>query len=105
MLLASVCVAVIAALALALRREEPGSPAITLVPVSTAATQPGVVDLNRAGAEEIAMVPGIGPVLANRIVRWREERGGFESVEDLLKVPGVGPALLARVRDRVRVGR
>lgn len=102
--LVSLCVAIVAALVLALRREETRSVAITLVPVSTRSTQPGVIDLNRAGPDELATVPGIGPVLASRIVKWREERGGFRSLEELLKVPGIGARLLNQIRGKVRVG-
>lgn len=60
-----------------------------------------VVDLDRAGAEQIAALPGIGPSLARRIVQWRDSAGGLGSLEGLDCVSGVGPALLARVRAHV----
>lgn len=62
---------------------------------------PGLVDVNRAGAGELEALPGIGPVLAQRIVADREERGPFASVDDLQRVRGIGPSLLADLRDRV----
>lgn len=67
-----------------------------------AGTSAGLVDLNRADAAELETLPGIGPVLAERIV---EHRAGhpFTSVEDLDDVSGIGSALLDRLRDRVRV--
>jgi competence protein ComEA len=48
------------------------------------------VDLNRASAEDLADLPGIGEGLARRIVRDRDANGPFRSVEDLARVPGVG---------------
>jgi competence protein ComEA len=63
----------------------------------------GAVDVNRADAAGLQTLPGIGPVLAERILAWRSEHGAFATPEDLLDVPGIGPALLARIADRVRV--
>ncbi|GEN78532.1 hypothetical protein AFE02nite_02660 [Actinotalea fermentans] len=64
----------------------------------------GRVDLNRADAAAFDTLPGIGPVLAERIVAWRDEHGRFTAVEELTEVTGIGPALLAGVRDLVEVG-
>jgi competence protein ComEA len=63
----------------------------------------GVVDLNAADATALETLPGIGPALAQRILAWREEHGGFRSVEDLLEVSGIGDGRFAELRDRVRV--
>ncbi|WP_431838722.1 ComEA family DNA-binding protein [Cellulomonas sp. Y8] len=63
----------------------------------------GVVDVNSAGSAELQGLPGIGPVLADRIVAWREANGPFESVDALLDVSGIGPAVLGQIRDLVRV--
>ena len=60
------------------------------------------LDLNRAGPEDLLQLPGVGPVLANRIVEVRDSRGGFRTADDLRSVPGVGPARLERVRPWVR---
>lgn len=68
---------------------------------STAGSGPGGVDLNRATAAELEALPGVGPVLAARIVAWREEHGPFTAVEDLLDVPGIGEAKLAELRGAV----
>lgn len=62
----------------------------------------GLISLNRATAAELEELPGVGPVLAERIVAHRDARGGFERVEDLLEVPGIGEAKLASIRDLVR---
>jgi competence ComEA-like helix-hairpin-helix protein len=59
------------------------------------------IDLNRAGAERLRTLPGIGPVLAARIVAHRERHGRFESAEDLRAVRGIGPRLLERLRPRL----
>lgn len=71
-------------------------------PAATGA--PGVaapVSLNSADLSQLEELPGIGEVRAAAIIAYREEHGGFESVEELLEVPGVGPAILASVLDLV----
>ncbi len=64
---------------------------------------PAPVDLNTADAEALTALPGIGPVMAARIVADRERRGRFRSVEDLDRVRGIGPYLVGRVRGRAVV--
>ncbi len=61
---------------------------------------PGI-DLNTASASELESLPGVGPVLAGRIVAFRTERGPFVTVEDLLDVPGIGESKLASMRDAI----
>ena len=61
----------------------------------------GPIHLNRATATELDALPGIGPVIAQRIVDHRETRGPFQTVEDLLDVPGIGEAKLASIRELV----
>lgn len=62
------------------------------------------LDLNRAGPEEMTLLPGIGPGLAGRIHAHRQENGPFRGPEDLLDVPGIGSKTLDRIRDRVAFG-
>ncbi|MDY1005957.1 ComEA family DNA-binding protein [Curtobacterium sp. CFBP9011] len=62
-----------------------------------------VVDLNTADATVLETLPGIGPALAERILAWRDEHGGFRSVEDLLEVSGIGEGRFAELQDRVTV--
>lgn len=64
----------------------------------------GRVDLNTASAMELEALPGIGPVLAQRIVQWREDNGTFTDVEVLGEVSGIGEALMDQLRPLVSVG-
>ncbi len=63
----------------------------------------GLVNVNTATAAELEALPGIGPVLAQRIVDHRTEHGPFSSVDDLIEVSGIGEATLANIRDLVTV--
>lgn len=63
----------------------------------------GLVAINTAPSEELQQLPGVGPVLAERIVHHRQTSGPFESVDDLLDVPGIGENKLASLRDLVKV--
>ncbi len=63
----------------------------------------GRVRINTADAADLEGLPGVGPVLAERIVAHRDAHGPFTTVEDLLAVPGIGEAKLAAMRDRVIV--
>lgn len=79
----------------------------TLAPVTTqhvvtttasTVTGIGTVSLNTATAEQLQRLPGLGEVLAERILAYRESAGGFRSVEDLLDVEGVGEKRLSQWR-------
>lgn len=60
-----------------------------------------LIDVNRAPVELLRELPGVGPVVAERIVRTRARSGRFTTPEDLLEVPGIGPVRLAGLRDRI----
>ena len=64
----------------------------------------GRVNLNTADAAELQTLPGIGPVLAERIIQYRAEHGSFPTVDALTEVSGIGEKRLAAVRDLVTVG-
>jgi competence protein ComEA len=69
-----------------------------------AGAAPGTpVDLNTATVAELDALPGVGPVIAGRIVAWRQENGRFTQVDDLGEVQGIGDATLAKLRPLVRV--
>ena len=59
------------------------------------------VDVDTAGADELARLPRVGPKLARRIVEERDARGPFGGLEGLRRVPGVGPAMLAALERSV----
>lgn len=63
----------------------------------------GPLDLNTATEAELDALPGVGPVLAGRIIAWREEHGRFTAVEELLEVSGIGTATFADLAGLVRV--
>jgi competence protein ComEA len=65
---------------------------------------PSRVDLNWADSATLVSLPTIGPARAVQILRWREGRGRFESVEELLEIPGIGPRTLERLLGLVCVG-
>ena len=59
------------------------------------------VNVNTATAEELDVLPGIGPALAGRIIAYREEHGPFTAAEDLLAVSGIGESVLDGLRDQI----
>lgn len=70
-------------------------------PATGGAAPGGLLDLNAATAEQLDALPGIGPVLAERIVEWRTEHGGFRSVDQLREVPGIGESKYATLKGKV----
>lgn len=63
----------------------------------------GLVAINTATSSELEALPGVGPVLAGRILDHRDEFGAFDTVEDLLDVSGIGESILARLRPFIRL--
>lgn len=61
------------------------------------------IRVNVATAEELQRLPGVGPVLAARIVAHREANGPFRAIEDLLDVPGIGEGKLATLREAAAI--
>jgi competence protein ComEA len=67
------------------------------------AASAGPLDLNAATETDLDGLPGVGPVLAGRIVAWRQEHGRFASVDQLREVSGIGERTFARLAPLVRV--
>ena len=63
----------------------------------------GLINLNTATVEQLDSLPGIGPVLAQRILDWRTQHGPFVSVDQLRQVTGIGEAKFADIRALVTV--
>lgn len=70
---------------------------------SSGAASGGLLDLNLATADQLDALPGIGPVLAQRIVDWRTEHGRFASVDQLREVSGIGESKYSTLKSKVRV--
>jgi len=74
--------------------QEEDTPQITAFPIN----------INTATKEELMLLPGIGEVLAQRVIRYREEHGGFASVTELKNVEGIGEKRLMDILDLVTTG-
>jgi competence protein ComEA len=80
------------------------APASAAAAPATAPGQPTApVNLNTATLEQLDALSGVGPVTAQKIIDYREEHGGFGSVDELGEVPGIGDVRLASLREQVRV--
>jgi competence ComEA-like helix-hairpin-helix protein len=93
----------------AFRRRAAMNPiAVVQDPVARCSLDPAAVglpvDLNQASPRQLDGLPGIGPVLAGRIVDYRQSRGPFHSVSELRGVPGIGAKRYALLKDLVTVG-
>lgn len=84
-------------------------PAVTAASVppltaSTEPTEPSIININTATVEEFQLLPGIGPLLAQRIVAYREENGPFETNGELMNVSGIGEKTLEEIWDYITTG-
>lgn len=59
------------------------------------------INVNTASAEVLAELKGIGPVIAERIVDYRQENGSFSAAEDLMEVKGIGSGTVADIENRI----
>lgn len=91
-------------------------PAVSLIPAETVSApveaetettaEPnaeGRIDLNTADAALLDTLPGIGAVLAERIIAYREAYGGFRSVEEIMNVKGIAEGKFAQIKDLICV--
>ncbi|WP_339134190.1 MAG: helix-hairpin-helix domain-containing protein [Candidatus Electrothrix sp. GW3-4] len=63
-----------------------------------------VININTGSLEELTSLPGIGPVKAESIIKYREKKGLFKKVEELKNVYGIGEKIIARIKDDITVG-
>jgi competence protein ComEA len=61
------------------------------------------INLNLATETDLDSLPGVGPVMAGRIIAWRESNQRFHSIEELQEVPGIGPKVFANLKPLVRI--
>lgn len=67
------------------------------------AGQIGKVNLNKASKEELMTLPGIGEAKADSILRYREENGGFKSIEELMEIEGIKSGVFQKIQDDITV--
>ena len=66
-------------------------------------TADGLININTATSEQLQTLSGIGPARADAIIRHREARGGFGSIEEIMNVSGIGESIFGNIRDRITV--
>lgn len=74
------------------------------LPAGQALTVGQKFDLNAVAADDLALLPGVGPELARALVEERARLGGFSSWDEVDAVPGVGPSRLATLQQACRLG-
>ena len=62
-----------------------------------------IINVNTAKKDELIFLPNVGPVTAERIIRFREDFGVFKSIGDLTRVKGIGPKTLDKLRKYVTI--
>lgn len=77
-------------------------------PGATASGEPnvqdGLVNINTATVEELMTLPGVGEVIARRIIDFRETYGGFKIIDEIADVSGIGDATFENIKDLITVG-
>lgn len=79
-------------------------PAASAASKSAGIAQSGsLININTADEKELQNIRGIGPVIAGRIVEYREQNGGFKSIDEIKKVRGIGNKTFEKMRDAITV--
>ncbi len=81
--------------------QEPAQPAVS---GGSAVSGDGKVNLNTAGIEELCTLTGIGEARAQAIVDYREQNGGFQSIEELMNIDGIKEKTFEKLKEEVTVG-
>lgn len=76
----------------------------TVPPSTVAAPKDTRININTATAQELTALPGIGPVLAERIVAYRDTHGPYTQLTDLMKVDGIGTKRMEQLLDLITLG-
>jgi competence protein ComEA len=63
----------------------------------------GPININTANQEELETLPGVGPVIAQRIIEYRQINGSFQTIEDIQKVQGIGPKTFEKMQEMITV--
>jgi competence protein ComEA len=85
------------------RKVVDGEQLLVGAPAAAPSSSGALLDLNTASADDLDALPGVGPVLADRIVEWRTAHGPFTTVDQLREVSGIGARKLASIRDLLTV--
>ena len=72
--------------------------------INTEPTEPAIININTATVEDLQRLPGIGPMLAERIIAYRQENGPFKIPGELMNVSGIGEKKLEEIWDYITTG-
>jgi len=73
------------------------------LPREKLASQHKLVNINKAGKEELMELPGIGPVYAQRIIDYRKKYGGFKKIDELIQIKGIGEKKFEKLKSRITI--
>ncbi len=77
--------------------------ATTATENNTQSDEIGKIDLNTATLQQLQLLPGVGPTIAQRILDYRSEVGGFENIEQIMEVKGIGEKTFEALKDYIKV--